>query len=182
MDEDRRERQPFGGAERERSTSVKDKVVVFEVSGYSCGLPMEQVREIVPMCDLARPPGLPPLLEGFLNLRGEITPVLRMERLFGLSPIILRRHTQIIVLHGETPLALLADEVRNVVSLGPDELLPASDDSVFNDCVEGVLFTARAPVHVLRVDRLLLAQEKRRISEHQEIEHRRLMELEEADA
>jgi purine-binding chemotaxis protein CheW len=176
MDEDSLEKQPAIGPEG--LALEGNRAVVFEVSGYSCGLPLEQVREIVPMCDLARPPGLPPLLEGLLNLRGEITPVVRLDRLFGVPPIVLRRHTQLVVLQGPAPLALLADRVRNVAVVVPAELLPASGDSVFNDCLAGVLPAAQGPIHFLHAERLLLAQEKQRIAELQEIAQRRLAELE----
>jgi purine-binding chemotaxis protein CheW len=161
-----------------RQASEGGKAVVFEVSGYSCGLPLEQVREIVPMCDLARPPGLPPLLEGLLNLRGEITPVIRMDRLFGLPPIVFRRHTQLVVLQGAAPLALLSDAVRNIAPVEPADIL-ACEDSVFNDCLAGVLPAAHGPIHLLHAERLLLAQEKRRVSELQQLAQRRLAELEE---
>jgi len=178
MDDDSLEKPPAIGPVPAGLAFEDGKAVVFEVSGYSCGLPLEQVREIVPMCDLARPPGLPPLLEGLLNLRGEITPVIRMARLFGLPPIVLRRHTQIVVLQGPAPLALLSDRVRNVSAVAPSEILPASGDSVFNDCLAGVLPAAHGPIHLLHAERLLLAQEKQRISELREIAQRRLAELE----
>lgn len=169
------------GLRRGRTARAGGKAVVFEVSGYSCGLPLWQVREIVPMCDLARPPGLPPLLEGLLNLRGEITAVVRLDRLFGLPPIVLRRHSQLVVLQGSTPLALLADRVRDIAAVETAELLP-SEDSVFNDCLAGVLPTARGPVHFLHADRLLLAQEKERLAELRQIAQRRLAELDGAGA
>ena len=168
---------PATGALREGPACDGGKAVVFEVSGYSCGLSLACVREIVPMCDLAKPPGLPPLLEGLLNLRGEIKPVVRLDRLFDLPPITLRRHSQLIVLQGPPPLALLADRVRYIAAIGPAELLPP-ENSVFNDCLAGVLPAAHGPVHLLHGDRLLLAQEKQRLAEVQQIAQRRLAKLE----
>lgn len=169
------------GARRKGLACDGVKAVVFEVSGYSCGLPLGYVRKIVPMCNLARPPGLPRMLEGLLNLRGEIASVVRLDRLFGLSPTILRRHSQLVVLQAPTPLALLADRVRCIDAIEPDELLPA-EDSVFNDCLAGVLPAPHGPVHFLHGDRLLLAQEKQRFAEIQQIAQRRLSELEGAGA
>lgn len=177
MKEDSLEKPPTAAPRRKGTDREGGKAIVFEVSGYSCGLSLEQVREIVPMCDLARPPGLPPMLEGLLNLRGEITAVVRLDRLFGLPAIVLRRHSQLVVLRGPTPLALLADRVLDIAAVESPELLP-SEDSVFNDCLAGVLPTARGPVHFLHADKLLLAQERQRLAELQQIAQRRLAELE----
>ena len=60
------------------------RVCVFELAGQSFGLPLESVREIVPMAALSRPPSMPSILEGFLNLRGTALPVLRIAALLGL--------------------------------------------------------------------------------------------------
>jgi purine-binding chemotaxis protein CheW len=179
MDEDSAEKQPAARKRRAARTFSGDKAVVFDVGGYSSGLPLEHVREIVPMCDLARPPGHPPVLEGLLNLRGRITPVVRLDRLFGLAPVVLRRHTQLVVLQGLAPLALLSERVRNVAVVAQDELLPTPEDSVFNDCLAAVLPAAYGSIHLLYVERLLLAEEKQRIAELQQIAQRRLAELEE---
>ena len=130
------------------------------------------------MCALAQPPGLPPVLEGFLNLRGEITPVIRTDRLFSLPPIVFHRHTQLVVLRGDSPLALLSNRVRSVTAVASSDLLPPPRDSVFNHCLAGVLSLAQDAIHLLHVERLLLTQEKQRIAELRRIAESRLAELE----
>ena len=42
-------------------------------------LPLADVEEVVPLALLSTPPGVPVLLGGFLNLRGALVPVVRME-------------------------------------------------------------------------------------------------------
>ena len=180
MDEDLLDDESTAGSGHERPALESGEIVVFEVGRHVCGLRLERVREIVLMCELAQPPGLPPLLEGMLNLRGEITPVVRTDRLFNLPPILFRRYTQLVVLRGPTPLALLSERVRNVITLAAADLLPAPKNSVFNHCLAGVLPAAQGPIHVLDMERLLLVQEEQRISELQRIAQSRLAKLEEA--
>ena len=170
------------GLVSERPVLEYSEIVVFEIGGHVCGLPLGLVREIVPMCDLAQPPGLPPLLEGLLNLRGEMTPVIRTDRLFNLPPILFHRHTQLIVVRGKIPLALLSDRVRNVVTAAPADILPAPNDSVFNHCLAGVFPTAQGPIQLLHMERLLLAQEKQRLSDLQRMAQSRLAKLDEVKA
>ena len=53
------------------------------------------------MASLFRPPTIPSLLEGFLNLRGTAVPVLSLGRLFGLHERPLELHTPLVILRGE---------------------------------------------------------------------------------
>ncbi|HLE20500.1 MAG TPA: chemotaxis protein CheW, partial [Vicinamibacteria bacterium] len=46
--------------------------LAFELSESVCAVPLEEVHSIVHLPALSRPPGMPVLLEGFLNLRGKV--------------------------------------------------------------------------------------------------------------
>jgi purine-binding chemotaxis protein CheW len=59
-------------------------LLVFHLGGALAALPLENVERILPMAELAHPPGLPSMLEGFLNLAGIVVPVLRLDRLLQL--------------------------------------------------------------------------------------------------
>ncbi|OGG54320.1 MAG: hypothetical protein A3F84_14840 [Candidatus Handelsmanbacteria bacterium RIFCSPLOWO2_12_FULL_64_10] len=153
-------------------------LMVFTLAGQSCAIPLKSVREVVPMAQLARPPGLPALLEGFLNLRGEAVPVVRLRRLFGLPEASPGLYTPMVVLKGrEGPLALLVDEVSGVLSASEEAGLPVQEGHAFNDCVEAEVVLDGRAVHLLSTDRLLLEQERRRIAELQVVAQRRLSDL-----
>lgn len=128
------------------------------------------------MCELLRPPALPPLLEGFLNLRGQAIPVIRMDRLFGLAEAPLRLHTHLVVLR-EKRLAIVTERARDVISAPFGDLLQPPAANVFGDCLEGVLRVGPIDISLLRVERLLLRQEESKIAELRRIAERRLAEL-----
>lgn len=128
------------------------------------------------MCDLLRPPALPPLLEGFLNLRGQAIPVIRMDRLFGLAEAPLRLHTHLVVLRGKR-LAIVTERARDVISVQSGNVVRPPAESIFGDCLESVLRADSGDISLLRVERLLLRQEESRIAELRRIAERRLAEL-----
>ena len=70
---------------RENVAADAAGLVLFRVGSHQCALRLEAAQEVVPMALLSRPPGLPPLMEGLLNLRGTLVPVVRSDRLFGLG-------------------------------------------------------------------------------------------------
>ncbi len=160
------------------SIQTQRGLMAFRVRGQSCALPLEWVREIVHMALLSRPPGLPSILDGFLNLQGTTLPVLRLDRLFNLPEQSPGLYTPLVILRNpDPPLALLVDEVNGVFSVSAEDLLPVRETDLFNGCVEAEVVLNGQTVHLLSLERLLLEQERRRIAEFQALEQQRLGEL-----
>jgi purine-binding chemotaxis protein CheW len=156
-------------------------LLVFRLAGQTCALPLEKVREILPMALLAHPPGLPSLLEGFLNLGGIAIPVLRLDRLFALPPLQPGLYTPLLVLRGpEPPLALLVEKVEAVLSVPGEALLPVRAGHAFNDCAAAEVALGDRTLHLLSPERLLLREERQRLAELQARAQQRLGELEAA--
>jgi len=154
-------------------------LVVVDICGKTCGLPLEDVQEIVPMASLFRPPTIPSLLEGFLNLRGTALPVLPLGRLFGLHERPLELHTPLVILRGAGhPIALLVDKVSRILSVTSDALLPAGEDHSFNNCAEAEVVVDGRMIHLLSPERLLIEKQRRCVMEFQAMEQQRLQDLE----
>jgi purine-binding chemotaxis protein CheW len=64
-------------------------VLVFELAGQRLGLPATVLREIIRAVAIAALPKAPPIVEGVINLRGTIVPVLDIRQRFGLPPVAL---------------------------------------------------------------------------------------------
>ena len=171
----------FPGRENEEpNMKPRERILIFAIGGKSCALPLGVAREVLPMAALSRPPGLPSIMEGFLDLGGRAVPVLRLDQLLGLpawSP-------------GVSALLLLADlgkrlvafpvsNVEDVVSVGADfQFLPLAEAEAFNGCVRGLLHQGGQTHCLLDPERLLLAAEARRVAEFREREQERLSALE----
>jgi purine-binding chemotaxis protein CheW len=165
------------GREHQPEPPGNSPLLVFDLNGISCGLSLSEIREVLPMCELLRPPALPPLLEGFLNLRGEVVPVIRIDRLFGLAAVQLRLHTHLLVVQRRPPLALLVDRVRDIMAVEAGASLETPREHVFGDCLKAVFRTGTHDISLLRLDRLLLREEESRIADFLGIAERRLNEL-----
>lgn len=156
-------------------------MLLFQRGGEHCAIRLGEVQEVVPMASLARPPGLPSMLEGFLNLRGSATPVLRLDRLFRSQPWSPGLYTPLVVLRSQLhPIALLVDCVDGILAAPDSALLPVEAEHCFNGCTEAevVLEPDRPPIHLISSERLLLAQEQSRIGELRATAQQYLRELE----
>jgi purine-binding chemotaxis protein CheW len=162
------------------TAAQEHKLLVFQIAEQLCAFPVSSVREILPMAELARAPGQPPLMEGFLNLRGTAIPVVRLDRLFGFpagrepgldTPLILLRDAS-------PPLALMVDRVLEIAAVPPENVMPVGEAESLNACVQSEVMLKGRTIHLLSCDRMLLEKERQSLAELQEAAQRRLGELE----
>lgn len=155
--------------------------VVFKLEKKECALPVSDVSEFIALPALAQPPGLPPILAGFLNLEGNAIPVIRLDHLFDLPKKDPGPYTPLIVLKtGKFGVALLVDRIMDVVAISSNSILTVQESQTFNACAIGEIAIDGRAVSILSSERLLLEKERQSIAEFQAIEQRRLQAIEEA--
>lgn len=149
--------------------------VLFGIGSELYALPVPSVREILPIPWLSRPPWLPNVMEGFLNLGGSVVPVLRLTRLFDLPEFVPDLYTPLVVVGvGEDAFALLVEHVLQVRRIPVSAVAEVEEKRCLNGCVTGQLRLDDAVVQLLRPEKLLLEEETRRIAAFREMEKERL--------
>ena len=97
---------------------------VVKIGSEQYGIDISYVDNIVRMQKITRVPKAQPYFKGIINLRGEIVPVMSIRTKMDLEPDEFTDVTRIIILkleeHGV--LGILVDEVREVVTLAPEEI------------------------------------------------------------
>lgn len=134
------------------------------------------------MAFLSRPPGLPSLLEGILNLTGTAVPVLRLDRLFHLPLQPLSLYSMLIVVNGLASgrVAMLVDRVTEVLAVAESDMLTIGKENSFNACAEAAVSVRGQVVHLLSPARILLQKECEALSEFQAMAQQRLQDWEAA--
>lgn len=101
-------------------------VLVFEVGGQRYGLPAAEVQEIVRAVTITRLPKAPPIVEGVVDVRGTLAPVLDLRARFGLPPKPAEPGDSLILARaGPRLVAVRADRALELVRVDPAELTPA---------------------------------------------------------
>jgi len=67
-----------------RHTAGDSQFALFSLGGRDFGIEVGNVKEIVRLKKTIRPPDCPPFLEGFINLRNIVVPVLDLRNRFSL--------------------------------------------------------------------------------------------------
>lgn len=117
------------------------QLVTFEVADEEFAVDILQVQEINRMMALTRVPQSPPEVEGVINLRGRIIPVLDLRKRFGLGTANRNEHNRIVVVevHGRV-LGFIVDRVHEVLRINSSIVEPAPTMvcSIDSDFIAGV--------------------------------------------
>ena len=113
----------------EKSVSSPDEllqIVTFQVGKESFGLDILKVHEIIRFQPLTRIPSQPPYVEGVLNLRGKIVPVVSLRQRIGLDKQEAGKTTKIVVASVKKEvLGFVVDSVSEVLRIRSSTVEPA---------------------------------------------------------
>lgn len=118
---------PAPQARAQGREAVQHRFMTFFLNDRAYGLPLEHVAEITPFRELNKLPHMPRSVEGILDLRGRVVPVVNLRVRMSLPPLDPPRTGTILVLDlAGTATGLLVDAVDAVVSIPDSDLVPAS--------------------------------------------------------
>nr|HDM59165.1 chemotaxis protein CheW [Bacillota bacterium] len=123
------------GNEEEKMSGNEVQLVIFQLGNEEFGIPVEYVQEIIRVPEkMSVVPRAPRFVEGLVNLRGAVLPVLDMRARFGLERLERNENQRIIVLNTSGTIAgFVVDSVIEVLRVPSGELEPSpalSDEQV----------------------------------------------------
>ncbi|GAB6180538.1 chemotaxis protein CheW [Desulfotomaculum defluvii] len=103
----------------------EDQLVVFQLNDQQYALPINETQEIIRMAEVTRLPNTSYHVEGIINLRGTILPVISLNRRLGLPETELNEDTRIIVVENKgNKVGMIVDSVLEVGRYTEDEVEP----------------------------------------------------------
>lgn len=101
------------------------QLVVFDLAEEAYGVDIGSVREIIRMQEITAVPRTPDYVEGVINLRGKVIPVIDMRKRFGFPVADYTKDTRIVVIDiGGADIGATVDAVTEVLRLGSDSIEP----------------------------------------------------------
>jgi purine-binding chemotaxis protein CheW len=99
------------------------QVVGFRIGNETFGVRIGSVREIVRVPEITAVPSAPETVEGVINLRGKIIPVMDLRKRFGQSEIQADKKNRILVVELENKLVgLIVNAASEVLKIAPSEI------------------------------------------------------------
>lgn len=144
------------------------QLVTFHVAREEFAVDILDVREINRMMEITRVPHAPEFVEGVINLRGQVIPVVDLRKRFGLEAGERDKNTRIVVVElGAKVVGFLVDSVSEVlrVSTSLVEPPPALASGIEADYIRSVVKLEDRLLVLLDLHRLLNRGEARELQE-----------------
>ncbi len=103
----------------------EEQAVVFQLNDQSYGLDIITVREIIRMEAITAIPRSPEFMEGVINLRGRVIPVIDLCKRFGIESKKTTAQSRIIIVQvNETTFGMIVDAVQEVLRIPKSAVEP----------------------------------------------------------
>ena len=152
----------------QRATPLR--LVCFEVRGQELALPIDNVRETLPILPITRVVLTPTCLAGVFSLRGDIVPAIDLAVLLGLPRTEVGDDSRIIVVDQKTgTCGIVVDRLRDLRTLTePLESLPSNLDTTVAQLLLGMAATETGSVRVLDAAAIIAAEPLRALAKREE--------------
>ncbi|MCX8034399.1 MAG: chemotaxis protein CheW [Thermodesulfovibrio sp.] len=138
------------------------QLVTFTLGGEEYAVDILKVQEINRMKEITRVPNAPYYVEGVINLRGKVIPVVSLRKMFGLPEEENKAQQKIMIMEIQgVTMGLIVDTVSEVLRISTEivEPPPAMTYSVNSEFISGIAKLEDGLIILLEMDRLIGKEE-----------------------
>ena len=138
--------------------TTKDKFLTFIIDNEEYGVEIAKIREIISICKITKVPESPTYVEGIINLRGDIVPVINVRRRFNKPWKEYDALTCIVVIeYSNYKIGLIVDNVNEVVYIHEENILPPPSSKInyYNQFIRNIGRVEEDVKLLLDLDKLL---------------------------
>jgi purine-binding chemotaxis protein CheW len=141
------------------------QLVSFNLDQEEYGVDVLKVREIIRMPTVTRVPYTPHYVDGVINLRGKVIPIISMRKRFDLSEIENDKQTRIMVMDVDGELmGFIVDAVSEVIRISGSEIQPSPAvvaSGIDQECIAGVINQAERLLVLLDLEKMFSQDERK---------------------
>jgi len=142
---------------------MENQIVIFELCNEYFGVDIAAVESIIKMQPITRMPHSPAFVEGLINLRGKVLPVIDLRSRFDLTARAVDKNSRIIVVAvKETEVGMIVDGVSEVLTIAAEtiEETPSIATTVDSNFITGIAKIDQRLVILLDLERVLSSGEQ----------------------
>jgi len=147
---------------------AEKQYVIFKLAGEDYGVDIMNVKEICEYKQSIKVPKAPDFVDGIINLRGDITPIINLKKRFQLEDRGITSDTRIIVINIKNKqVGFIVDEASQVLRISEENIEPAPELVVGIDkkYIEGVGKLDEQIIIILNLEHILSEEEKTEIQQ-----------------
>jgi purine-binding chemotaxis protein CheW len=138
------------------------QVIVFRLGADEYGVDIAAVEEIIRVPSIAKVPKAPSYVEGVINLRGRVVPVIDLCKRLDLAPREVTSQSRIVIVDlGEQAVGMIVDDVSEVLQMSGRDIEPAPPitTTVESGCIAGIARLNERLVILMKLDAVLAPTE-----------------------
>jgi purine-binding chemotaxis protein CheW len=146
------------------STTIQ--VVSFKLGSEEYGVDIAQVQEINRMVTITHVPRAPHFMEGVINLRGQLIPIIDLRARFGMPRVEHTKNTRIVVTEiGSKRVGMVVDSVSEVLRLPVEQIEDAPEmiSGIDTEYIRGVGKIEDRLIIMLDLSRVISGAERREL-------------------
>jgi len=143
---------------------MEKQLVIFDLAGEHFGIDISVVESIVKMQKITHLPRVPDYVEGIINLRGSVLPVIDLVKRFGIAAHDQTSETRIVVINmGTMKMGMIVDAVSEVLTFEESiiEPTPAIISSVDTEFITGIIKAEARLIILLDLASVLKLEEQK---------------------
>lgn len=147
------------------SNNEMAQLISFDLWSATYGVDINKTLEIIRVPEITRPPLCPDIIEGVINLRWRVIPILNLRKRFGLDDIEKTGDTKIVIMKvmesvSETVIWLVVDFTPEIYRIPSNDLeTPESVISWWDDnCVKYIWKMSEKLIQILDTDKIIPEQ------------------------
>ncbi len=140
--------------------------VIFKLDKEEYGVDIMHVKEISEYKESMKVPNVPKFIDGIVNYRGVVTPVINLRKKFNLDLIDINSNTRIIIIYlAGKQVGFLVDDASQVLTIDQKDVDPAPEliTGIEQKFISGIAKVADRMIILLDLENVLSDEEKKNI-------------------
>ncbi|RKD22194.1 purine-binding chemotaxis protein CheW [Caminicella sporogenes DSM 14501] len=146
---------------------AENQYVVFSLCGEEYAIDILKVNEINRLKEIkiTKIPKTPDYIDGIINLRGDVVPILNLRKKFHMEHRDIDKETRIVIVKiGSKIIGLLVDSVSHVLTLEEKEISPPPEEiKISSQYIIGVGKKGSRMIFILDIEKLFDSSERKEI-------------------
>ncbi len=143
--------------------SSEIKIIEFILGSQAFGIHIFNIASVIELPEVTNLPKTPEFLEGIINIRGTIIPIVDLKKRFLLPEIDLKKKRKALIINFETrDIGLIVDEVKGVMTLDTLEIDTSTDMENMGinlEYIEGIAKLKDRLIIILKTSKILSIKE-----------------------
>ncbi|OPJ56527.1 chemotaxis protein CheW [Alkalithermobacter paradoxus] len=141
---------------------AEKKYVIFKLNKEEYGVDIMTVKEVSEFKEAVKVPNTPNFVEGIINIRGDITPIINLKKRFDIEDNKSEMSRIIVVSIKDKLIGFLVDDASQVVSIDENSIDPPPEiiSGIDKKYIEGIGKLQDKMVIILNLEKVLTEDEK----------------------